>query len=96
MRYYLITIISLITWVNSNAQDFELAGIRYLNYPTAKANNGDSSKFSIQEFGGFFNIPTLLNKDSTSIIINGLGYGQVKVKFPTLNKGNINLHAINY
>lgn len=96
MKYYLIAILTLITWVNCNGQDFELAGIRYLNYPTAKANNSDSSKFSIQEFGVFFNIPTILNKDSTNIIINGLGYGQVRVKSPFLNEGNINLHAINY
>ena len=96
MKYYFTTIIALITCMNSNAQDFELAGIRYLNYPTTKANNADSSKFSIQEFGGFFNIPSILNKDSTSIIINGLGYGQVKIKSPALNEGNINLHAINY
>lgn len=96
MKYYLIAILTLITWVNCNGQDFELAGIRYLNYPAAKANNSDSSKFSIQEFGVFFNIPTILNKDSTNIIINGLGYGQVRVKSPFLNEGNINLHAINY
>ena len=96
MKNCLITILTLITLGNCNGQDFELAGIRYLNYPTAKANNSDSSKFSIQEFGAFFNIPTILNKDSTNIIINGLGYGQVKVKSPAFAEGNINLHAINY
>jgi len=90
----------MLGWMNLMGQDFELAGVRYLNYPTTKANDTDSSEFSIQEFGGFFNIPTILNKDATSIMLNGLGYGQVRINTldnpVPFNEKNIILHSVSY
>lgn len=100
MKYSLSVILFMLGWMNLMGQDFELAGVRYLNYPTTKANDTDSSEFSIQEFGGFFNIPTILNKDSTSIMLNGLRYGQLRINtldnlVPADGK-NIILHSVSY
>lgn len=82
---------------NVFSQNFELAGIKYLNYPTISTAN--NNEFSIQEFKGFFNIPTILKNNKTTLV-NGLKYGQVRLN----NQGNvlnnieknIFLHTINY
>ncbi len=79
---------------NIFSQDFELTGIRYLNYPATGGND-----FSVQEFGAFLNIPNKLKNDKT-ILVNGLFYGQVRMNdlenhIPTLEQELV-LHSVSY
>ncbi|GAA3509945.1 hypothetical protein GCM10022393_23630 [Aquimarina addita] len=95
MKSLRLTLYSLFIFVSTIfSQDFELAGIKYLNYPAI-----DSNDFSIQEFGAFINIPTKLKNDKT-ILINGLFYGQVRINdlknHISIIDQELVLHSISY
>ncbi|MFT4851267.1 MAG: hypothetical protein ACI83B_003832 [Sediminicola sp.] len=97
MKLPLVIILAILSPFYAFSQDFELAGIRYLHYPTSKTNNND--EFSINEFGVFFNIPTTIKKDKT-IMINGFDYGQVRINHLdnpiSVFEKNTVLHFISY
>lgn len=86
------------TW--SVAQDFELGGIKYNHYPASSVKNNADAKFAVHEFGAFFNIPKLLSKDSSTVMLNGLGYAHVTIDHldnpisASVEKSH--LHSINY
>lgn len=95
MKRLKLSLICILIFVsNIFSQDFELTGIRYLNYPAI-----DNNDFSVQEFGAFLNIPTQL-KNNKTILINGFFYGQVRVNdlenhIATIDQKLV-LHAISY
>lgn len=80
----LIIIVATVLTATQNAysQDFELAGIRYINYPRSRVNNQANSEFAVQELGAFFNIPMVFKNKKTALV-NGLGYASVNVNFQT-------------
>lgn len=100
MKFGLSILLSLVVALNLMGQDFELAGIRYLNYPKSEPNGRDGYQFSIQEYGGFFNIPTVLNKDSSSVMLNGFNFAQIKINLSGDNAAipadNITVNSISY
>ena len=104
MRFYAAQLLgSLFIFFASTSvvycQDFELAGVRYYNYPSSRVDNNSDNQFSVQEFGAFFNIP-LVSKNKKTAIINGLRYAFVRIN----NENNplvsiekfMNLQAIAY
>lgn len=77
---------------NINAQDFQLAGIHYVNFPKAEIkDNSGNQKASFQEFGTFINIPKKL-KNNKTVLMNGVGYGFVEVSAYNL----LSLQTSNY
>ncbi|UTW63606.1 hypothetical protein KFE98_05510 [bacterium SCSIO 12741] len=88
----------LILSLTSQSQDLELAGIRYFNYPSS-STRPHNDQYSIQETGGFFNLPTRL-KNQKTILINGIAYGLVHVDYQQNSllpeAGKINLHTASY
>ncbi|APG64483.1 hypothetical protein LPB136_03495 [Tenacibaculum todarodis] len=65
----------------SYAQDFKLAGIKYVNYQKSEIKNDlGNQEISFQEFGTFVNFPKKLKNDKT-VLVNGFGYGFVEASF---------------
>nr|WP_256367564.1 DUF6268 family outer membrane beta-barrel protein [Lentimicrobium sp. S6] len=65
-----------------------MAGFKYAHYPKSQMKDvSGNQETSFNEYGFFINVPTILKKDNT-IMVNGLGYGQVQASmynYPTIN-----------
>jgi hypothetical protein len=95
----IIAAIVFMTKHNTYSQDFELAGVRYINYPRSRVNNQANSEFAVQEAGAFFNIPVVF-KDKKTVLVNGLSYAAVNVNFQATTMPNVppstTLQALTY
>ncbi|MBI9070129.1 MAG: hypothetical protein JEY94_00935 [Melioribacteraceae bacterium] len=86
---------------NSNAQDFELAGIKYAYYPKAAIKDvSENREISFHEFNAFVNIPMKFKNQKTGLV-HGFGYGFVEAAFNNsspdeASKPKKNLHAFYY
>jgi hypothetical protein len=70
--------LAFITFGNAFAQELDLLGVSYFNYPKTDIEEGANNQQAFaQEFGIFGNLPIKLNGDKT-IMLNGLTYAFVE------------------